>query len=85
MLESLVDADGPGTMVLATGDAAQAESSSGFMVMVERALRRGWTVELVSWSANIAAAYRKDGFRAKWGERFKVVELDDYAEELLDM
>ena len=85
MLESLVDADGPGTMVLATGDAAQAEYSSGFMVMVERALRRGWTVELVSWSANIAAAYRKDGFRAKWGERFKVVELDDYAEELLDM
>ncbi|GAM86565.1 hypothetical protein ANO11243_045790 [Dothideomycetidae sp. 11243] len=87
MLESVVDAesDVPGTMVLATGDAAQAEYSSGFMVMVERALKRGWKVELVSWSSNISSAYTRDGFRRKWGDNFKIVELDDYAEELLDM
>ncbi|KAF2157853.1 hypothetical protein K461DRAFT_218566 [Myriangium duriaei CBS 260.36] len=88
MLESVVDADDDapaGTMVLATGDAAQAEYSSGFMVMVERALKRGWKVELVSWSANISTAYKKDAFRKRWGDKFKIVELDDYAEELLDM
>lgn len=91
MLESVVDAaddehsNPHPTMVLATGDAAQAEYSSGFMVMVERALKRGWNVELVSWSANISSAYRRDDFLRKWTGRFKIVELDDYAEELLDM
>ncbi|KAF1356490.1 hypothetical protein BDV97DRAFT_341912 [Delphinella strobiligena] len=85
MMESLVDTKEPSTMVLATGDAAQAEYSSGFMRMAERALDKGWKVEVVSWSRNISQAYKKPDFRNKWGENFKIVELDDYAEELLDM
>ncbi|KAL2811113.1 hypothetical protein BJX63DRAFT_444343 [Aspergillus granulosus] len=46
ILESLVDVDEPATIVLATGDAAEAEFSGGFLKMVERALQRGWKVEL---------------------------------------
>jgi len=45
----------------------------------------GWKVELVSWSKNISQAYMKADFRLKWGEKFKPVFLDEYAEELLDM
>ncbi|KAK8206743.1 hypothetical protein M8818_004577 [Zalaria obscura] len=85
ILESVVDVEEPTTIVLATGDAAQAEYSQGFMKMVERALRKGWRVELVSWSRNISLMYKKQAFRKKWEDRFRIVELDDYAEELLDM
>lgn len=85
ILESVVDTDVPGTMVLATGDAARAEYSEGFMAMAERALKKGWTVELVSWSSNISQMYTRPAWTSAWAERFRVITLDDYAEELLDM
>ncbi|MCJ1411765.1 hypothetical protein MMC19_005857 [Ptychographa xylographoides] len=82
ILESVVDATEPETMVLATGDAAEAEYSGGFLKMVERALEKGWKVELVSWGHNTSGAYRRREFRAKWGDRFRLIELDGYVEEL---
>lgn len=85
ILESLLDTKKPATIVLATGDAAEAEYSGGFMRMVERALERGWTVELVSFWQITSHAYRKKEFRTKWGNRFRLVKLDDYLEELWDM
>jgi hypothetical protein len=84
ILESLLDCDEPATIVLATGDAAVAEFSGGFMKMVERALQRGWIVELVSFVQGTSYAYRKKEFRAQWGDRFRLVELDRYAEELFE-
>ncbi|CAG7919828.1 unnamed protein product [Penicillium olsonii] len=84
ILESLVDTDEPATIVLATGDAAVAEFSGGFMRMVERALQRGWTVELVSFAQGTSYAYRKKEFRAQWGDQFRIVELDPYVEELFE-
>ncbi|KAL4811126.1 hypothetical protein BDV18DRAFT_128648 [Aspergillus unguis] len=83
ILESLLDTVEPATIVLATGDAAEAEFSGGFMKMVERALQRGWNVELVSFSQVMSYAYRKKEFRSRWGNQFKVFLLDDYVEELL--
>lgn len=85
MAESIIDTEQPGIMVLATGDAAQAEYSSGFAAMVERALRNGWSVELISWSKNINCLYKNKRWEDAWGERFRIIELDSYAEELLDM
>ncbi|TKX27001.1 hypothetical protein C1H76_0755 [Elsinoe australis] len=85
MLESIVDTDAPSTIVLATGDAAKAEYSGGFMQMVERALNKGWRVELVSWKANLNQLYLKRDWRRKWGEKFRVIELEEYAEEMLEM
>ncbi|KAK5795970.1 hypothetical protein VI817_005255 [Penicillium citrinum] len=84
ILESLLDTDEPATIVLATGDAAAAEYSEGFMRMVERALQRGWSVELVSFSQVTSYSYRKKDFRTKWGDRFRLVELDSYVEELFE-
>ncbi|KJF60116.1 uncharacterized protein CIMG_10809 [Coccidioides immitis RS] len=85
ILESIVDTDEPSTIVLVTGDAAEAEYSQGFMKMVERALMKGWTVELVSFSCTISRAYTGKAFRSKWGSKFSIIELDRYAEHLLDM
>ncbi|KAF4768511.1 hypothetical protein N7455_012310 [Penicillium solitum] len=84
ILESLLDTKDPATIVLATGDAAVAEFSGGFMKMVERALQRGWNVELVSFLQGTSYAYRKKEFRTRWGDRFKLVELDRYVEELFE-
>ena len=83
MMESIVDASKPATMVLATGDAAEAEYSGGFLKMVERALAKGWKVELASFTQNTSGAYKRKDFRQKWGKRFKLVELDDFVEYLL--
>ena len=83
ILESVVDANVPATMVLATGDAAEAEYSQGFLKMVTRALEKGWRVEVVSFRQNISGMYKRREFRAKWGTKFKIIELDDYVEELL--
>ncbi|KAL4990356.1 hypothetical protein BDW68DRAFT_154581 [Aspergillus falconensis] len=83
ILESLLDADEPATIVLATGDAAEAEYSGGFMKMVERALQRGWRVELASFFQVTSYAYKKKEFRSRWGSQFQIILLDDYIEELL--
>ncbi|KFY07512.1 hypothetical protein V492_07084 [Pseudogymnoascus sp. VKM F-4246] len=83
MLESMVDTDYPTTMVVATGDAAVAEYSSGFFRNVERALERGWKVEIVAWRRSMSYAYRDKAFMKKWAGQFTIVELDDFQEELL--
>ncbi|KAL8937337.1 MAG: hypothetical protein Q9216_004472 [Gyalolechia sp. 2 TL-2023] len=82
ILESVIDAQEPSTMVLATGDAAEAEYSQGFLRMAERALEKGWKVELVSFRKNMSGMYKRKEFRTRWKGRFTVVELDDYLEEL---
>lgn len=84
MMESIIDFKQPSTMVLATGDAAEAEYSAGFLKMVERALENGWMVELVSFNESMSHLYRKSDFRARWGFRFKLIELDRYVEWLLE-
>ncbi|KAL8930369.1 MAG: hypothetical protein Q9172_000078 [Xanthocarpia lactea] len=83
ILESVVDAKQPSTIVLATGDAAEAEYSQGFLRMVERALEKGWKVELVSFRRNTSGMYKRREFRAKWKSRFEIIELDEFVEELL--
>ncbi|OAG03526.1 uncharacterized protein CC84DRAFT_1197269 [Paraphaeosphaeria sporulosa] len=84
MCQSVLDTEVPTTMVLATGDGNAAEHSDGFLANVERALKKGWRVELVSWKQQMSAGYRNRKFRAKWGEQFRTVELDDYLESLID-
>lgn len=84
ILESLIDNDTASTIILSTGDAAIAEYSGGFMKMVERALEKGWMVELVSFKMNTSGAYKRKEFRSKWGSRFKWIQLDDFVEDLVD-
>ncbi|KAM3072053.1 hypothetical protein ACMFMG_008514 [Clarireedia jacksonii] len=83
LLESLVDTHKPATIVLASGDGAEAEYSGGFFKNVERALLKGWKVEIVAWKNALSFEYRSREFRQKWRKQFTVVELDDFSEELL--
>jgi hypothetical protein len=84
MCQSIIDTDEPSTMVLATGDGNVAEMSDGFLAHVERALKRGWKVELISWRQQTNGGYRNKKFRTKWGEQFKIIELDEFMEDLID-
>ncbi|KAG5951423.1 hypothetical protein E4U53_003128 [Claviceps sorghi] len=73
----------PGTLVLATGDAQPAKYSDGFFTYAERALRMGWHVEVVSWNLSLSSRWRKSGLTEKWGDRFRLIRLDDFLDELL--
>jgi hypothetical protein len=84
MCQSLLDTEVPSTMVLATGDGAEAEMSDGFLAHVERALRKGWKVELITWRQQTNGGYKRKAFRQRWGEQFTIIELDDFLEDLID-
>ncbi|KAG7284178.1 hypothetical protein NEMBOFW57_010541 [Staphylotrichum longicolle] len=85
ILQSAMDTARPATMVLATGDAASAQYSDGFKKNIERVLSHGWNIELYGWSRNISSAWREPEFTEQWGHQFKIVELDEFCEELFDM
>jgi hypothetical protein len=72
----------PGVMVLATGDAEKAEYSDGFQATVERILTMGWMVELVSWKKSLSSAWKAPEWTKRWGDRFRIIELDAYVEEV---
>lgn len=79
----LVDTDQPSTIVLASGDAAEAEFSGGFLKCVERALLKGWKVEVLAWRSGISNEYYAADFMKRWVGKFAVIELDDFCEEML--
>lgn len=49
MANRLLDLNEPETMVLLTGDGAGYSDGKGFIAQLERALKRGWRIEVVSW------------------------------------
>lgn len=83
MMQSLIDCPEPGTMVLATGDAADAEFSDGFHKNVVRALERGWHVEVIAFEDNTSSAWKNPSFMKKWPYQFRVWYLDALVEELM--
>lgn len=85
ILQSAIDNPNCGTIALATGDAAHAEYSDGFKRNIERTLAFGWNIELYGWSRNISLAWHDPEFLAKWGHQFRIIELDDFCEELFDV
>ncbi|KAI1430678.1 hypothetical protein GGR50DRAFT_698753 [Xylaria sp. CBS 124048] len=83
MMDSVLDQiNQPGTMILATGDAARAEFSDGFLQYAIRALDLGWNMELVTWRKTISSAWTNPKFRTKYGQRFRIIYLDEFLEEL---
>ena len=85
ILECILDVQTPGTIVLATGDAAPAEFSpdGGFLKCVERALRRAWAVELVCWRKSMSRLWRDREFLNEWRHMFSIIELDEFVDELV--
>jgi hypothetical protein len=82
---SLLDYNTPSTIVLATGDGAEAEYSDGFAAMIERVMNRGWKVELVSWKHCVNSIYSKRSWLERWpAGQFRFIALEPFAEYLLE-
>jgi len=79
--QSVIDCE-PSTMVVATGDGAEAEYSDGFPANIERALKKGWKVELVSWTTSLNSVYKK--VKHRWPQAFQIIELDEFLPYLID-
>lgn len=72
----------PGTIVLATGDAKPSPHSDGFFSYVERALKMGWNVEVVSWRGNLSQRWIDRQWTSQWRDKFRVILLDEFLEVL---
>ncbi|KAL4729656.1 hypothetical protein ACLX1H_004077 [Fusarium chlamydosporum] len=72
----------PGTLVIATGDARPAKYSDGFLAYAQRALKMGWSVEVVSWKASLSSAWNALLKDKNIGSRFRIIELDQFVDEL---
>ncbi|KAK8869497.1 hypothetical protein IAR55_000062 [Kwoniella newhampshirensis] len=76
------------TLVLATGDARGGQfNRDGFPGAVREALKRGWSVELWSFSAGLSRAWKEAARRERWTEngKFTIWSLDDWAEQLVEV
>lgn len=71
----------PGTLVIATGDARPAKYSDGFLTQAQRALKMGWSVEVVSWKASLSSAWTTLLKDQSIGSRFRIIELDQFLDE----
>lgn len=49
MANRILDADTPGTIVLLTGDGSGYNDGKGFIKQLERAVKHGWQIEVISW------------------------------------
>ncbi|KAM5341655.1 hypothetical protein ACJ41O_014686 [Fusarium nematophilum] len=74
--------DRPGTLVLATGDARPAKYSDGFLAYAQRALKMGWSVEVLSWKSSLSSAWKGSWIDESIGSRFRVIELDQFLDQL---
>lgn len=59
MLERITDSEEPGTMVLLTGDGNGFMDGKGFIKQLERAVRKNWKIEVVSWDIGCNRHLRK--------------------------
>lgn len=46
-------------LIVATGDGRESDFGTGFSTQIERALKRGWKVELWSWKPTINTCYKR--------------------------
>lgn len=73
MLRALADESEPCVAVLLTGDGAGHENGVGFRADLERMAKRGWGVEVLSWTASVDKGLRT------WAEEVGVfIPLEKY-------
>lgn len=77
---ALLDFDPPQTLVLVTGDGHDSEFGTSFREQVERALRRGWQVQLWSWREQLSRRFRT--LVERGGGQMTIHELDLYYRSL---
>lgn len=72
---ALLDYTPPQTLVLATGDGKESDYDTSFPGQAERALKRGWHVEVWSWQVQLSNAWKRLGIKY---HLLKVRRLDPF-------
>jgi hypothetical protein len=73
---ALLDYDPPQTLVIASGDGQENNRDASFPLQIQRALKRGWDVEVYSWDAQLSGNFRRMASNA--GGHLVVRILDPY-------
>ena len=76
MANAVLDHAGDQTLVLASGDGRTSNFGTSFVAQVERALRKGWSAEVWSWSPTMTTGYQ--GLKAEYGDRLVLRTLDEF-------
>ena len=74
------------TIVLATGDGNVGQfTEEGFLGPVRLALQRGWKIELYAWEVGLSRAWKRAFSDGPWKERFRIIKMEDFADDLLEV
>jgi len=52
---------------------------------VRTALKKGWKVELCAWEIGLSKAWEREFGDGPYRSRFKIVKLDAYGDDLLEI
>jgi len=85
ILQTLLFAPRPGTLILGTGDAKGGQFNDlGFLGCVKMAVEKGWKVELWSWRKGMSRMWREEAKKCGWSRKqFRLYELDDWTGEVV--
>lgn len=73
--EVLLDYTPPQTLVLVTGDGKVSNFGTSFVKQAERAIKRGWRVDILSWEANLSR--NLSILAEKHPDCVEIIRLDD--------
>lgn len=80
MSNAVLDYDAPQTMVLLTGDGKVSGYGTSFPNQVRRAIKKGWEVEVYSWTTSLSKNYQT--LMSENPGQLKIIELDRYYDQL---
>lgn len=80
MSHVLLDYDPPQILALATGDGKETEFGNSFSREVERAMKRGWEVEVWSWKEQLSPRFAR--IKSPTGREPKIKFFDPYYKQI---
>jgi hypothetical protein len=87
--QAIADVDAPppkATIVLATGDGNAGQfNEEGFLGPVRTAMKKGWNVELYCWLSGLSKAWTREFGEGPYRDRFKVIEMEQFGADMLEM
>jgi len=75
----LLDLNAPQTLILGTGDGNLSDFQTSFEQQVRRALKRGWEVEIWSWSEQLSGKFSAINVNGRWP---RINTLDEFYESI---
>lgn len=72
----LLDYDPPQTLVLVTGDGNTSDFGTSFFQQVQRAIKRGWNVDVISWGGQLSKKFQL--LAARHHDQITIIELEQY-------